>query len=75
MKTLGVNRKIGPLGTPLPEPFKSNNVKNCLVCDVEITELNDSGWEFFTEDGCTQPVCKKCDKESANWELVTLPKM
>jgi hypothetical protein len=72
MKSLGYTKCIGPLKTKLTELFKSNGLKRCLVCGVKISLFNDSGWELFTKDGVTtQPVCKKCDKDSQGWELVT----
>lgn len=74
MKSLGFVERFGPLSTSIPRLFRSNNVKQCLVCDVKITKFNDSGWELFTEDGATtQPVCRKCDKDSANWNLIVAP--
>lgn len=62
--TIGYYETIGPLGIPIPQQFKSNNKKKCLFCEIAITLQNDSGWEYFTQDGVTtQPVCLPCHNE------------
>lgn len=63
MKYLGSYEKFGPLNIKIPRLFRSNNVKECLVCGVKITVSNDSGWELFKEGSLTtQPVCCDCDE-------------
>lgn len=63
MKTIGARVSIGPLKTWVSKMIRSNQIKECLGCGVEITQGNDSGWEGFTEDGITtQPLCRDCDQ-------------
>ena len=63
MRTIGTRVSIGPLKTWVPKMIRSNLVKECLSCSIEITQENDSGWEGFTEDGITtQPLCRDCDQ-------------
>jgi hypothetical protein len=47
------------------EPIQSNELPICIHCGEPITEVNDSGWEAFTEDGrTTQKICISCDKKN-----------
>ena len=51
------------------ESISSNNFQYCVDCNIEITKENDSGWEGFTKDGKTQPICKICDSKRFNIKL------
>lgn len=48
------------------DTIKSNNVKRCLDCGIPITSANDSGWEGFTVENKTQPICAWCDVKRNN---------
>lgn len=61
MKTLGINKKIGFL--EIEQPIESNCIEECLDCNVKLNFENRSGWEAFTSEGDTQPLCKSCDKK------------
>ena len=63
MKHIGYSDRFGYRTT-----IKPNNVQVCLECGIPITDENDSGWERFTEDGTTQPVCKSRDAKPVSHE-------
>lgn len=53
-----------PWGETQPLFLTSNDENFCLFCAAPITSKNDSGWEYFRNDGVTtHKVCKGCDKD------------
>ena len=43
----------------------SNMEPVCLVCGVDITDDNNSGWEGFADAWTTQPLCQQCHEEGS----------
>ena len=56
------------------DEIRSNRVMRCIRCNCEITAETYSGWEAFTDDGkTTQPICKFCNAEETEQEMLKAP--